>query len=81
MQSTTRRDDELAQQAPLVPDIGRGDDTRTDGGRARTRPTPRAPTTDSATRRTDDELAQQAPLVPDLGRPATRTTADADSSQ
>jgi hypothetical protein len=78
MQPTTRRDDELAQQAPLVPDIGRAD-TRTDGGRGRTdrTPTPRTTPTDSATQRTyDDELAQQAPLVPDLGRPDTRTTTD-----
>jgi hypothetical protein len=74
MEPTTRRDDELAQQAPLVPDIGRGD-TRADGGRERRRPAPRTRTTDSATQRTDDdELAQEAPLVPDLRRPGTRTT-------
>jgi hypothetical protein len=80
MEPTTRRDDELAQQAPLVPDIGRGD-TRTDGGREGTRPT-RTPTTDSPTQRTyDDELAQEAPLVPDLGRPGTRTTDATDTPQ
>jgi len=68
MQPTTRRDDELAQQAPLVPDIGRADSTRTDGGRrdGQRRTTP----TDRPTQRAyDDELTQEAPLVPDLGRP------------
>ena len=81
MEPTTRRDDELAQQAPLVPDIGRGD-TRTDGGRKRTRPTPRTSTTDSTTQRVyDDELAQEAPLVPDLRRPGTRTTDATEPSQ
>jgi len=78
MEPTTRRDDELAQQAPLVPDIGRADDTRTDGGRTPTdgtRTTPRAPRGDATTQRTyDDELAQEAPLVPDLGRPTTDDT-------
>jgi hypothetical protein len=75
---TARRDDELAQQAPLVPDIGRADGTRTDGGRTptdETRPTPRVPPSDAATQRTyDDELTQEAPLVPDLGRPTTDDT-------
>jgi len=74
---TPRRDDELAQQAPLVPDIGRADGTRTDGGRTPTDRTrmPRAPRADTATQRTyDDELAQEAPLVPDLGRPTTDDT-------
>jgi len=67
---TPQRDDELAQQAPLVPNIGRADGTRTDGGR-----TPRAPQADATTQRTyDDELAQEAPLVPDLGRPTTDDT-------
>ena len=80
MEPTTRRDDELAQQAPLVPDIGRGD-TRADGGRERRRPTPRTRTTDSPTQRSDDELAQEAPLVPDLGRPGTRTTDATDTPQ
>ena len=75
MEPTTRRDDELAQQAPLVPDIGRGD-TRTDGGRKRTSKT------DSTTQRVyDDELAQEAPLVPDLCRPGTRTTDATEPSQ
>jgi hypothetical protein len=80
MEPTTRRDDELAQQAPLVPDIGRGDDPRTDGGRERTgrpRRTPGTATTDAATQSTyDDELAQRAPLVPDLGRRDDRPTTD-----
>jgi hypothetical protein len=78
MEPTTRRDDELAQQAPLVPDIGRGD-TRTDGGQERTNRTrmPQTITTDPTAQRTyDDELAQEAPLVPDLGRPDGRTTTD-----
>ncbi|WP_248897922.1 hypothetical protein [Haloplanus halobius] len=65
MDPTTQReyDDELAQQAPLVPDLGRTDGRRTmtDGSGLRT---------DLTTQRTyDDELAQEAPLVPDLGRP------------
>ncbi len=76
MEPTTRPDDELAQQAPLVPDIGRADDTRTDGGRITTddRPAQR-PSADAAVRRAyDDELAQQAPLVPDVNRPGGQPT-------
>ncbi|AZH24391.1 hypothetical protein [Haloplanus aerogenes] len=79
MQPTTRRDDELAQQAPLVPDIGRADDTRTDGGQTtrETPPTRRTTPTDTETQRTyDDEMAQEAPLVPDLGRPNRSRTDD-----
>jgi hypothetical protein len=67
---TTRRpdDDELAQQAPLVPDLGVRTRPATDGG-TRT-PARRTPVTDATTQRTyDDEQAQEAPLVPDLGRP------------
>ncbi|GAB6860417.1 hypothetical protein ACFR97_09245 [Haloplanus litoreus] len=66
--TTQRTDDELAQQAPLVPDLGRRDGAQsaTDGGTA----TRRATVTDATTQRTyDDEQAQEAPLVPDLGRP------------
>jgi hypothetical protein len=79
MQPTTRRDDELAQQAPLVPDIGRADGARADGGRGtgRSRPTARTPPTDSTNRHGYDELAQGAPLVPDLGRPSGSRTDDA----
>ncbi|SDZ94607.1 hypothetical protein SAMN04488065_1364 [Haloplanus vescus] len=68
MEPTTRPDDELAQQAPLVPDIGRGDTTRTDGGRRdERRPAARRPPTDRATLRGyDDEQTQEAPLVPDI---------------
>jgi len=77
MQSTTQRDDELAQQAPLVPDIGRADDSRTDGGRTsgETTPTRRTTPSNAVIRRTNDEMAQEAPLVPNLGRPA-RTSDD-----
>ncbi|WP_435067476.1 hypothetical protein [Haloplanus sp. C73] len=66
----TQPDDELAQQAPLVPDLGR-DGTRTDGGRSdERRPTARTPVRDRTVQRAyDDEQAQEAPLVPDLGRP------------
>jgi len=72
MESTTRRDDELAQQAPLVPDIGRADGTRADGGRATA-----GKTRTMAIQRTyDDELRQEAPLVPDVGRPDSRRPAD-----
>jgi hypothetical protein len=75
MDPTTRPAGELAQQAPLVPDIGR-DAARTDGGRATAgeiRTTSR--TRNLAIQRTyDDELAQEAPLVPDLGRPGARQT-------
>ncbi|WP_251341548.1 hypothetical protein [Haloplanus halophilus] len=70
MEPTTQRpdDDELAQQAPLVPDLGRRRRSATDGGSRR--PTRRVPVTDPPTQRTyDDEQAQEAPLVPDLGRP------------
>ncbi|WP_338740289.1 hypothetical protein [Haloplanus salilacus] len=79
MEPTTRPDDELAQQAPLVPDIGRADDARTDGGRTTTgdRTERRRPTTDVSTQREyDDELTQEAPLVPDIGRPETRPIDD-----
>jgi len=78
MTPTTRRDDELAQQAPLVPDIGRADGPRTDGGRTTGEtPMPRTTPTDTATQRTyDAELAQEAPLVPDLGRPNRSRTDD-----
>ncbi|WP_049934999.1 hypothetical protein [Haloplanus natans] len=80
MEPTARRDDELAQQAPLVPDIGRADGPRTDGGRERTgrpRPTMRTPPTDSTDRQAyDDELAQEAPVVPYLGRPDRSRTDD-----
>jgi hypothetical protein len=72
MDPTTRPDDELAQQAPLVPDLGRTDDPRTDGGRT-TGETP-ARTTPDIQRAHDDELAQEAPLVPNLGRRMTDTT-------
>jgi len=79
MDSTTKRpDEELAQRAPLVPDIGRGD-TRTDGGRTADGETTRRATRPSPTTRQrpdDDELAQEAPLVPDLGRPTRRPTED-----
>jgi hypothetical protein len=71
MDPTTRPDDELAQQAPLVPDLSRADDPRTDGGRT-TDETPALTTTDI--QRADDELAQEAPLVPDLGRQTRATT-------
>lgn len=74
------RDDELAQRAPLVPEVGRAADTRTDGGRTTDeRRGRRRPPTDAATRRAyDDELAQEAPVVPDLGR---RPTAEEDTSR
>jgi len=81
MEPTTRRDDELAQQAPLVPDLGRADEPRMDGGRTdgETPSVTRTLASDAATQRTyDDELAQEAPLVPDLGR-AARTTDDSTS--
>jgi hypothetical protein len=73
-----RPDEELAQRAPLVPDIGHAD-TRTDGGRTADgettrRATRQPPRTDATRRRADDELAQEAPLVPDLGRPTRRPT-------
>jgi len=78
--TTQRPDDELAQRAPLVPDLDRAD-TRSDGGRTTGTETPtrratgRPPTTDATPRRAyDDELAQGAPLVPDLGRPTRRPT-------
>jgi hypothetical protein len=76
MEPTTRPDDELAQQAPLVPDIGRADDTRTDGGRIPTgdRPAQRPPADAAIRRAYDDELAQQAPLVPKVDRPGRRPT-------
>ncbi|WP_251329257.1 hypothetical protein [Haloplanus pelagicus] len=70
--TTQRPDDELAQQAPLVPDLSRRDGDRP--------PTRRVSVTDAATRRTnDDELAQAAPLVPDLGRPERASPADAEA--
>ncbi|MFB6195887.1 MAG: hypothetical protein ABEI80_06925 [Haloplanus sp.] len=76
MDPTTRRDydDELAQEAPLVPDLGRPDEnrrTRADGRGAMTaRPSDSTPPRHAP----DDELAQQAPLVPDLGRRRTPNT-------
>ena len=86
MDPTTRPDDELAQQAPLVPDLGHRADTRTDGGRATDGerpdpPTGRTPVIDPAIQRAyDDELAQQAPLVPDLGADR-RAATDAEASR
>jgi hypothetical protein len=82
MQPTTRRDDELAQQAPLVPDIGRADGPRTDGGRERTDRsdrTTRTPADPPGRRAYDDELAQEAPLVPYLGRHEPRTDGTTDN--
>ncbi|MFB6103028.1 MAG: hypothetical protein ABEJ73_10740 [Haloplanus sp.] len=85
MSTPTQReyDDELAQEAPLVPDIGRPDGTRqtmTDGRGATPLLSPRDP--DATTRHArDDELAQQAPLVPDLGRSDdTRRTPTTDTT-
>jgi hypothetical protein len=72
MDSTTTRDydDELAQEAPLVPDLGRSGGTTTTADDFRTDlSTPRTPNGGSTTPYTyDDELAQEAPLVPHLGR-------------
>ena len=77
MQSTTQRDDELAQQAPLVPDLGRRDGTQpaTDGGTS----TRRAVTDATVQRTYDDEQAQEAPLVPDLGRPESDRRSDTET--